>query len=267
MSTPIFVVDAFAAREFTGNPAGVCLLRRPAPRAWMQRVAAEMKHAETAFVSPAPGGFRLRWFTPTVEVDLCGHATLASAHVLWSVGALPARSPARFFTKSGTLTAVRRPPFIRLDFPSEPCAAADAPPALEEAIAGPYRFVGQNRHDYLVELDSPRRLRDLRPDMDRLTQVGGRGVIVTSRSDLRGVDFLCRFFAPAAGVPEDPATGSIQCALGPYWSAKLGKKRVTSYQASSRGGTLAAQPTGDRVRIFGKAITVLAGQLSSGPGG
>ncbi len=265
MSTPLFVVDAFAHREFTGNPAGVCLLRRPAPRSWMQRVAAEMKHAETAFVSPVPGGFRLRWFTPTVEVDLCGHATLASAHVLWSAGVLPARSPGRFFTQSGPLTAVRRPPFIMLDFPSEPCEEVDAPPALEAAIDRPYRFVGQNRHDYLVELDSPRRLRELRPEMDRLTQVGGRGVIVTSRSDRRGVDFLCRFFAPAAGVPEDPATGSIQCALAPYWSAKLGKERVTSLQASPRGGALAAEPAGDRVRIFGRAITVLACRLSSDP--
>jgi predicted PhzF superfamily epimerase YddE/YHI9 len=261
MVAPIFVVDAFASREFTGNPAGVCLLGRPASKAWMQRVAAEMKHAETSFVSPAAGGFRLRWFTPMVEVDLCGHATLAAAHVLWETGAIPPDRVATFQTRSGQLTAVRRAPFIELDFPSDPCVEVSPPASLKEAIGGTFRFVGRNRLDYLVELDSPQRLRALEPDFERIASVGGRGVIVTSRSDLRGFDFLVRFFAPAAGIPEDPATGSAQCALGPYWSEKLGKTRVRSFQASARGGVLAAEPAGDRVHIYGRGITVLEGKL------
>jgi len=265
MDAPIFVVDAFASREFTGNPAGVCLLPRPASKAWMQRVAAEMKHAETAFLSPTAGGFRLRWFSPTTEVDLCGHATLASAHVLWETGAVPLRGEARFFTRSGPLTAVRRAPFIELDFPADPCTEVNAPALLKEAIGGKFRFVGQNRFDYLIELDSPQHLRTLKPDFEKIAAVGGRGVIVTSRSDLRGFDFLVRFFAPASGVPEDPATGSIQCALGPYWSDKLDKKRVRSFQASARGAVLEAEPAGDRVHIYGRAVTVLQGKLRAGP--
>ena len=265
MSVPIYVVDAFASGEFTGNPAGVCLLDRPAPRAWMQRVAAEMKHAETAFIVPRREGFGLRWFSPTVEVDLCGHATLASAHVLWESGRLPRARPAKFRTLSGTLTAVRRGARIELDFPAQPCSAASPPAALTEAVGGPFRYVGRNRLDYLVEIASPRRLRTLAPDLDRLRAVGGRGVIVTSRSDVRGYDFLYRFFAPNAGVPEDPATGSVQCALAPYWTRKTGTPRVTSFQVSPRGGVLSARVVGDRVRILGKAITVLEGKLRSSP--
>jgi predicted PhzF superfamily epimerase YddE/YHI9 len=266
MAVPIFVVDAFAARAFTGNPAGVCLLGRPAPAAWMQRVAAEMKHAETSFLWPTHDGFRLRWFTPTAEVALCGHATLAAAHILWETGALARRTPARFHTKSGVLTAVQRPPSIELDFPADRCAEVRPPPAMTAAIPPPYHFVGKGQFDFLVELDSPRRLRTVRPDLEALEALGGRGVIVTSRSDTRGFDFLVRFFAPNFGVPEDPATGSIQCLLGPYWAARLGKRSVRSFQASPRGAVLEAEPVGDRVRIRGRAVTVLVGSLRQGPG-
>jgi predicted PhzF superfamily epimerase YddE/YHI9 len=267
MALPIYVVDAFASGEFTGNPAGVCLLPRPAPADWMQHVASEMKHAETSFVYPTRDGFRLRWFTPSVEVDLCGHATLAAAHVLWETGLLPRGREARFFTRSGVLTAVRAPPFIQLDFPADLCHRVKPPPQLTAALGGGFRFVGRGRWDYLVELASPRRVRRLRPDFDRIARLGGRGVIVTSRSDLSEFDFLVRYFAPAAGIPEDPATGSIQCTLAPYWSERLNLSRVRSFQASARGGVLEAESDGIRVHIYGKAITVLEGRLKTSPTG
>jgi predicted PhzF superfamily epimerase YddE/YHI9 len=262
----MYVVDAFAKAPFTGNPAAVCLLPRPAPRAWMQQLAAEMKHAETAFVSPQPAGFRLRWFSPTVEVDLCGHATLAAAHVLWTTGRLPRTEVARFDTLSGRLTATRRGSRIELDFPAEPCAAATPPAALREAISGKFRFVGQNRLDYLIEVDSARRLRTLAPDLEGIASVGGRGVIVTSVSDVPAYDFLYRYFAPNAGVPEDAATGSVQCALAPYWATRLRKSRLASYQASPRGGELWSAPAGPRVKILGRGFTVLEGSLSKAAG-
>jgi predicted PhzF superfamily epimerase YddE/YHI9 len=265
MPTPIYVVDAFALDVFSGNPAAVCLLRRPAPPAWMQRLAAEMKHAETAFVSPQPEGFRLRWFSPTVEVDLCGHATLAAAHILWTTGRLPRTEVARFDTLSGRLTATRRGARIELDFPAEPCAPTRPSAALAAAFPGRLRYVGRNRLDYLVEVDSARRLRALAPEVHAVAAVGGRGVIVTARSDQAEYDFLYRYFAPNAGVPEDAATGSVQCALAPYWADRLGQRRLASYQASARGGVLWSEPAGDRVKILGRGYTVLAGTLSRAP--
>ncbi|MCI4365839.1 MAG: PhzF family phenazine biosynthesis isomerase, partial [Thermoplasmata archaeon] len=178
MATPVFVIDAFSDGEFTGNPAGVCLLAREAPRAWMQRVASEMKHSETAFVSPAPRGFRLRWFTPTIEVDLCGHATLAAAHVLWQTGVLESSRAARFSTSGGTLFATRRGTRIELDFPAVLCQKVPAPRKLVKGVGEPIDFVGRNRWDYLVEISSPARLRRLVPDLEAIASCGGRGVIV-----------------------------------------------------------------------------------------
>lgn len=262
MSWVIYQVDAFADRPFAGNPAGVCLLDRPAPEKWMQAVAAEMNVAETAFlVRRDDGAYDLRWFTPLVEVDLCGHATLASAHVLWDEGVLPASERARFHTKSGPLTAWREADIIRMDFPSEPVAAAEPPAALAEALAVPWSFAGRNRMDWLVEVHDEATVRAVRPDPRGLAALGVRGVIVTARSASPDRDFVSRFFAPAAGVDEDPVTGSAHCALAPYWAPKLGKQALAGYQASARGGTVECTVVGDRVVLGGRAITVIRAKL------
>ena len=262
MSWTVYQVDAFAERPFEGNPAGVCLLERPAPEPWMQAVAAEMNLAETAFLVPRGGGaFDLRWYTPTVEVDLCGHATLASAHVLWERGLVAPGDAPEFHTRSGLLRAWREDELIRMDFPSEAVAACAAPAELAAALGTPFSFVGKNRMDWLVELADEHAVRTVRPDLRLLAAVGMRGVIVTSSAAAPGVDFVSRFFAPAAGVDEDPVTGSAHCALAPYWAAKLGKTGLTGYQASARGGTIRCTLAGDRVVLGGHAVTILRAQL------
>jgi PhzF family phenazine biosynthesis protein len=262
MSWIIYQVDAFADRPFSGNPAGVCILDRAAPEKWMQAVAGEMNVAETAFlVRRDDGGFDLRWFTPTVEVDLCGHATLASAHVLWDERVLPADERARFHTKSGALTAWREGDTIRMDFPSEPVTKGEAPAALTEAIPVPFVFAGKNRMDWLVEVADEATVLAVCPELRGLSKVGGRGVIVTARSASSERDFVSRFFAPAAGVDEDPVTGSAHCALAPYWAEQLGKAALTGYQASTRGGTVLCTVDGDRVILGGHAVTVLRAKL------
>lgn len=259
---PIYVVDAFTPAPFAGNPAGVCLLERPADPRWMQDVAAEMKHAETAFVSPRPdGGFDLRWFTPATEVDLCGHATLASAHVLWSTGRLAEEQEARFFTKSGELACRRDGEAIRMDFPAEPPSQVTAHPGLEAALGRPAEWVGQNRMDLFVVLPHAHDVRSLGPRMAAVAMLGGRGVIVTAPSDDPAYDFVSRFFAPAAGVPEDDATGSAHCALAPFWGERLGKRELVGYQASARGAVIGVALKGDRVDLIGRAVTVLEGTL------
>jgi len=263
MSVPIYTVDAFTDRMFAGNPAGVCLLENAAAADWMQDVAREMNLSETAFLAPHPGdGFDLRWFTPAVEVDLCGHATLASAHVLWESDTLDARATARFHTHSGVLTACRRGAWIELDFPAKREQAAEPPAGLLEAL-GVRRplHVGRNAFDYLIELDSEAAVRAARPDLAKLATIEARGVIVTSRAASNGCDFVSRFFAPRAGVPEDPVTGSAHCALAPYWSAKLGKAELIGRQVSARGGTVRVRMAGDRVLLGGQAVTVLRGVL------
>ena len=231
----------------------------------MQRVAAEMKHAETAFVSPQEDGFDLRWFTPSTEVDLCGHATLASAHALWDSGRLREEDEARFRTKSGLLTCSRHGYGIQMDFPAEPVLTTRPASAglVLEALGLPNRLqpVWSNRMDFLVEVDSVHELRRLQPDMVRLSAIKGRGVIVTAESNTNEVDFLSRFFAPAAGVPEDPVTGSAHCCLGPYWAEKLGKTDLVGFQCSSRGGTVRVAVRGDRILLQGHAVTVLRGEL------
>jgi PhzF family phenazine biosynthesis protein len=262
MSWIIYQVDAFADRPFSGNPAGVCILERAAPEKWMQAVAGEMNVAETAFlVRRDDGAFDLRWFTPTVEVDLCGHATLASAHVLWDERVVPAYERALFHTKSGALTAWREADTIRMDFPSEPVTASEAPVALAEALGVPFTFAGKNRMDWLVEVADEATVIAVRPDSRALAMLGVRGVIVTARSASPERDFVSRFFAPAAGVDEDPVTGSAHCALAPYWAGKLGKDTLTGYQASTRGGTVLCSVKNDRVVLGGRAITVLRAKL------
>ena len=261
MSCSIYTVDAFAEKPFTGNPAAVCPLERAADDAWMQRVAAEMNLSETAFLWPEADGFRLRWFTPAVEVALCGHATLASAHVLWETCRLAPTQTARFQTKSGLLTAERIDSAIQLDFPATHLEAVSPPDGLFDALGATGRYVAKNAFDYLIELDSEQAVRSLKPDFARLKSFPVRGVIVTARSDKAQFDFVSRFFAPAAGVNEDPVTGSAHCALGPFWSAKANKRELVGFQASARGGVVRVRVAGDRVLMSGKAIVILRGEL------
>jgi PhzF family phenazine biosynthesis protein len=261
LSLPIFQVDAFAANPFTGNPAAVCLLEAEAEADWMQLVAAEMNLSETAFVVPRDDGFGLRWFTPTTEVDLCGHATLASAHVLWETGRLAEADTARFHTRSGLLTAEREGDWIELDFPATPAEPIEPPAGLSDLLGSVPKFVGRSRFDLLLELTDAEELRDLNPDFGGLSSLPVRGLIVTAKSDVPEYDFLSRFFAPAAGIAEDPVTGSTHCALAPYWGERLGKSEMTAYQASARGGVVKVKLAGDRVLLRGQAVTVLRGEL------
>jgi PhzF family phenazine biosynthesis protein len=257
----IVQVDAFTDRPFAGNPAGVCVLPAPRDERWMQDVAREMNLSETAFLQPEDDGYRLRWFTPAVEVDLCGHATLASAHVLWEDGHLPRGRQARFHTKSGLLTANARDGWIELDFPATPAAPATAPAGLAEALHATPRWVGRSKFDYLLEVDSEDTVRTLQPEFATLAGVEARGIIVTSRASTPGYDFVSRFFAPRAGVDEDPVTGSAHCALAPFWSERLRKTDMTAYQASQRGGVVRVRLAGGRVVLGGQAVTVLRGEL------
>lgn len=255
----LFQIDAFTSEAFRGNPAAVCLLDRERDASWMQDVAAEMNLSETAFLLRGDDGYSLRWFTPAIEVALCGHATLASAHALWEEHGL---ASARFHTKSGLLTAERNGDLIELDFPATLEERADAPEGLLESLGidAPV-YVGKNKFDYLVEVASEDLVRKLDPDHAQLRRIPVRGVIVTSRAAMEGADFVSRFFAPGSGVDEDPVTGSAHCCLTPYWSAKLGKEAMTAYQASQRGGFVYVQLAGDRVKLRGHAVTVFRGEL------
>ena len=261
--TPIWQVDAFTDRPFAGNPAAVAWLDAEADAAWMQHVAAEMNLAETAFVHPRPDGdgHGLRWFTPAVEVDLCGHATLASAHALWEAGRIPA-GPIRFHTRSGVLTCQRNGDRIELDFPSTPPEPTGVNLQLLVALGAiAAAYFGRTRFDAFVELDSAESVRSLRPDFRKLKTLDARGIIATARSDDPKYDFISRFFGPNVGIDEDPVTGSAHCALAPYWSAKLGKTTMTGFQASPRGGVVGVRVNGDRVILSGQAVTVLEGAL------
>jgi predicted PhzF superfamily epimerase YddE/YHI9 len=262
----IYQVDAFTDRRFAGNPAAVCLLDRPADEGWMRQVAREMNLSETAFVNQEGEALRLRWFTPTVEVDLCGHATLASAHILWETGALPAGGTARFMTRSGALAARRAGDWIEMDFPAEPAALSVPPAGLAEALGVGFVWCGRSRLDWLVEIASEAELRGLAPDFKALAalQPAGevaRGAIVTTRSASAGVDFVSRYFAPAAGIDEDPVTGSTHCTLGPFWGERFGKRDLVGFQASARGGIVKVRLGGERVILSGQAVTVLRGEL------
>lgn len=262
MGLRIVQVDAFTDRPFAGNPAAVCILPAARDEQWMQDVAREMNLSETAFLHASGDGYALRWFTPAIEVALCGHATLASAHVLWQDGHLPADRTARFHTKSGLLTAERRGAWIEMDFPAKKERSAEPLLGLLASLGIPTaRYVGRNEFDYLVEVDDEATVRGLTPDFTTLGKIEARGVIVTSRAASSDYDYVSRFFAPAAGVNEDPVTGSAHVCLAPYWSAKLGRPELVGYQASSRGGIVRTHARGDRVGLGGQAVTVLAGEL------
>ena len=257
----IYQVDAFTDKPFTGNPAGVCVLPAAKDDAWMQAVAREMNLAETAFLMKQADGFNLRWFTPTVEVELCGHATLASAHILWETGRLPLAAPARFHSLSGLLTAVRQGDAIELDFPATPDEPEALPAGLAEALGATPTYFGRSRFDCVAEVASEDIVRSLRPDFARLEALPARGLMVTSRASTPGFDFVSRFFGPAVGIDEDPVTGSAHCCLGPYWSKRLHKTELVAYQASARGGVVGVSVRGDRVRLSGRAVTVLVADL------
>lgn len=261
MPIRIVQVDAFTSRPFAGNPAAVCVLPGPADENWMRHVATEMNLSETAFLHPENGGYRLRWLTPAVEVDLCGHATLASAHVLWEDGHLQPDAEARFHTRSGLLTCTRNGDWIGMNFPVKIAEAAEAPPQLAEALGMESAWVGRNQFDYLVEAGSEAQLRALEPNHHLLRQLPVRGVIVTAQSTDPAYDFVSRFFAPGSGIDEDPVTGSAHSALAPFWGARLGKNEMTGFQASARGGVVKVRLEGSRVWLSGQAVTVLRGEL------
>lgn len=261
MGIQITQVDAFSDKPFAGNPAAVCLLDEPRTDSWMQSVAREMNLSEAAFLVRIADGYNLRWFTPLVEVDLCGHATLASAHVLWEESHLPPDRTARFHTRSGLLEAKKIGSWIEMNFPSTLAQPIPRIDALETALGARAKFTGQSQFDYLVELASEEELRALAPNFGLLRRLPVRGIIATSQSSRREYDFVSRFFAPAAGVDEDPVTGSAHCCLAPFWKERLGRDNLTGYQASARGGCVRTRCEGNRVLISGQAVTVLRAEL------
>ncbi|MDS3860407.1 PhzF family phenazine biosynthesis protein [Thermosynechococcaceae cyanobacterium BACA0444] len=260
---PLFQVNAFTDRPFSGNPAAVCLLHEDREPAWLQGVAAEMNLSETAFLLPQGQDFQLRWFTPTLEVDLCGHATLAAAHVLLNQNLVPADQPMTFHTRSGPLIARQVGNYLELDFPIQPIVPTELPELLIAGLGitgAKLKFLGKTPADYFIELDAET-LRGLQPNFPTLAQVPGRGVIVTAKADVPEADFISRFFAPAAGIAEDPVTGSAHCSLYPYWSEKLDKKQLTGFQASGRGGWVKVRGEGERVVLGGQALLIWQGEL------
>jgi len=263
MGLIITQVDAFTDVPFAGNPAAVCILPEPASDRWMQSVAQEMNLSETAFLLKQEDGYRLRWFTPAVEIDLCGHATLASAHVLWSEGHLPLEAEARFHTRSGLLIAKHQGEWLQLDFPANLSQKVAIPPQLTEALAGAgICEVWQNSLGYLAVLESETWVRELSPDFRVMADLPVHGVIVTSLADATPrFDFVSRFFAPRLGVNEDPVTGSAHCCLAPFWYDRLNQSEFLAYQASARGGVIKVRYEGDRVYLDGQAVTVLRGEL------
>jgi PhzF family phenazine biosynthesis protein len=261
MGIAFHLVDAFTDRPFAGNPAVVCPLASWPDERWLQDVAAEMKQSETAFLVKQANGFQLRWFTPGVEVALCGHATLAAAHALWQMGLAKPGHEIQFKTKSGILKAAPRGGEIELDFPLKPEQSADPPPDLLPALGVSAKYVGKNQFDYLVEVESEAVLRQMAPDFKRLAAAPVRGTIVTSRSSDPRFDFVSRFFAPAVGIDEDPVTGSSHCCLGDFWRKRLGKNDLLAYQASPRGGVVRVRVVNDRAFLGGKAVTIATGEL------
>ena len=268
---PLHVVDAFTSRPFAGNPAGVCVLDGAAGVAWMQAVAAEMRHAETAFLYKEGEGWRLRWFTPTTEVDLCGHATLASAHVLFETGAIPPAATALFYTASGELRVSREEDGrLAMDFPATPPEARSLPDGFAKVFGFEPVWRGRSRFDLFAVAPDEATVRALDPDEAAVAALGARGVIVTARASGEptpeasgAADVVSRFFAPGSGVPEDPVTGSAHCAIGPYWARELGRDVLRCVQASPRGGSLEVRARGDRVSLVGTAVTVLRGEWAA----
>ncbi len=264
MGLKITQVDAFADRPFAGNPAAVCILEQPRSAEWMQLVAREMNLSETAFLVKRQFGYDLRWFTPAVEVDLCGHATLASAHVLWEDGHLKADESAIFHTKSGVLSARKKDVWIEMDFPATPLTPESGlREELEEAIGAKARTVGRTRFDCLAEVENETAVRSLSLDLSKLARLKIRGLIVTSAASGPEYDYVSRFFAPSAGVYEDPVTGSAHCCLGPFWKERLGRDNLVGYQASARGGFVRTRCRGDRVLLSGQAVTIMHAEMVS----
>ncbi len=264
MGLPLFHVDAFASTAFAGNAAAVCILDGPREDVWLQRVAGEMNLAATTFLSPQDGGYGLRWFSPTTELELCGHGTLASAHTLWEQDYLASNVQAQFFTRAGTLTARQEGGWIELNFPAKPEQAIELQPVLEESLGVTPLYVGKSQLDILVEVESEEVVRRIQPDFGLLTTIPARGVIVTAAASAKpNYDFVSRFFCPSVGINEDPVTGSAHCALSPFWSKRLGRTQLTGYQASIRGGIVRTRFDGDRVYLGGQALTVLRGELLS----
>ena len=261
MGFTMYQVDAFTDRQFSGNPAGVCILDEQQDAGWMQKVAQEMNLSETAFLNKQIDGYSLRWFTPAIEVELCGHATLASAHVLWEAGLLESGEQASFHTLSGLLTAIQNGDWIEMKFPAKPEDPAIAPPGLLQALGVQVKYVGKSQYDYLLEVESEEIVRNIKPDFNLLMPVAARGVIVTSLADSNEYDFVSRFFAPQVGVNEDPVTGSAHCCLSPFWSKRLDKDELVGYQASARGGVVRVRYGGDNVYLGGQAVSVLRGEL------
>lgn len=257
----IFQVDAFTNEMFKGNPAGVCLFVKDESDEWMQKMANEMNLSETAFLQKCDDGYNLRWFTPKKEVDLCGHATLAAAHILWETENLDRKKEAKFHTKSGVLKARCEGQWIELDFPLEEDKETCIRKEIIDGLKVQPKYTGKNRMDYIVEVESESVLKNITPDKEILKRLDARGIIVTSVSDSKEFDFVSRFFAPAYGIEEDPVTGSAHCCLGPYWKRKSGKSEFTAYQASERGGILKVRVAGDRVFIKGNATTVFCGEI------
>jgi PhzF family phenazine biosynthesis protein len=259
---PLYGVDAFTAQPFRGNPAAVCLLKDPVDATWMQQVGAEMNLSETAFLIPRGSNWGLRWFTPAVEVDLCGHATLASAHVLWEEGRARRSDAITFHTRvSGDLTCRWEDGWICMDFPSRPAREASPPPGLIEALGITPVWIGRTEYDYFAELPSAAEVRDLKPDHEKLAALPARGLIITAAGDGDGFDFVSRFFAPGAGIREDPVTGSAHCSLAPYWAARMERTELRAWQASARGGEVRVRIQGERVELRGQAVTVWRGRL------
>jgi PhzF family phenazine biosynthesis protein len=263
MKIPIHTVDAFADKPFSGNPAGVCVLDKPLDEKLMQNIALEMNLSETAFLNKQfDGTYSLRWFTPAAEVDLCGHATLASSHTLWETGKENKKSALQFQTRSGILKANFRNGEIELDFPAIESSQIDIADGLTKALGIKPVSVYRTQWYCIAELDSEDTLRKVNPNFDLLQTLEAWGTIITAKATMQGFDFVSRFFAPLKGVKEDPVTGSAHCALGPYWMKKLGKSSFKAYQASARGGTMGVRVEGDRVYLTGKAVTVLSGDIN-----
>lgn len=263
MPLPIYIVDAFTDRPFRGNPAGVCLLDEQISHELMQQIAAEMNQAETAFLLKiGDGNYNLRWFTPTNEVQMCGHATLASAHILWETR--KENGSIRFQTRSGEMLAERERDLIILNFPSEFTTPVSNVTQFEEALRVKVSYVGDNRLYWLIELQSEQAIRDFSPDLAAISKLGRNGVVITAKSESEADDFVSRFFGPNIGIPEDPVTGSAHCLLTPYWAKKLGKTEMLGYQASQRGGFIQVEFLGARVLLKGYAAIVLRGEILLG---
>ena len=255
-----FVVDAFTSKLFSGNPAAVFILEEPISDQLMQQIASEINLSETAFVVKKGSSFDLRWFTPTKEVDLCGHATLASSHILWEQKILSESEIAEFSTRSGVLTAKKSSDFISMDFPSDEVKNIDSIDIFKELNLEP-TFIGRTSFDYFLEVSTPELVMNYNPMFEIISKLDSRGLIVTSKSNSDSYDFVSRFFAPQSGVPEDPVTGSAHCSLGTYWYKKLGKSDLIGYQASVRGGIVKVKVEENRVILSGSAVTVIKSEL------